>query len=118
MQMKRDMDLLREILIEVEKLSVNHHWTARPLLGFTLPEVIYHIERAKEGGLLEARTSLAAGHAVVLNLTNEGHNFVEAARSETVWETAKEMATKATGTPTLQAVALAIPKAIERLLNP
>jgi hypothetical protein len=115
--MKRDMNLLREILIEVEKLSVNHHWTARPLIGFSLVEVIYHIERAKEGGLVEARTSMAAGHAVVLNLTNEGHNFVEAARSETVWEGAKEMAEKATGTASLQSVALAIPKVIERLLN-
>jgi hypothetical protein len=56
--MKRDMDLIREILLETEKMPAMEIWTAVPLLGHDLNEVVAHVELAKEAGLIDARVLL------------------------------------------------------------
>jgi hypothetical protein len=46
--MKRDVDLVRQILIEVESQPVNQFWTAKPLLGYSREEVVYHVKLAAD----------------------------------------------------------------------
>jgi len=48
-------------------------------------------------------------------LTYSGHEFLDAARSDTVWNKAKDMVRKATGTITLEAVKVALPEAVKRM---
>ncbi len=115
--MRRDMDLIRSILFEVEKQPVNQPWTARPLAGYSKNEVIYHVQLAEDQGLVDARIAPGSEDAVVLRLTNNGHEFLDAARSDAIWAKAKEMAKEATGTVTLQALTLALKKVIDRLMN-
>ena len=115
--LKRDMDLLRAILIEVEKLPPNQRWVTEPLLGYSREEVVYHVKLAQDQGLVDARFAPSGTQAIVLRLTNAGHEFLDAAKNDTVWEKAKELAKNATGTLTLEALKLALPKVIEHLMK-
>ena len=87
--MKRDMDLIREILLETEKMPAMEMWTAVPLLGHDLNEVVAHVELAKEAGLVDAQVLLRGPDACVLRLTNSGYEFLEASKQKTLWEQAK-----------------------------
>jgi hypothetical protein len=115
--MKRDMDLLRAILLEVEQQHVNEPWSAMPLMGYSLEEVVYHIQLAHDSGLVDARIAPGAHHAVVIRLTHEGHEFLDAARNDNIWSKAKAMAKSATGAITLEALKAALPKIIEQLMR-
>jgi len=94
--MKRDMDLIREILLEAEKVPSNGIWTAVPLLGHNLTDVVAHIELLQDAGLVDARTRGEDG--VILRITNQGHDFLEESRPITRWEAAKAKA-KEVGAP-------------------
>jgi hypothetical protein len=92
--MKRDMDLIREILIEVEKLPAMQMWNSRPLLEHDDREVFAHVKLAEEAGLLIA--SYATGYsAMVQRLTNAGYDFLEASKIPTLWQRAKDQITAA-----------------------
>lgn len=105
--MTRDMDLIRAILLEVESLPVGQRWPAAPMLGHSQGEMVEHVRLAHESGLVEA--SFLTGHqAVILRMTNAGHDFVEAARPQTFWQKAKDRVT-AQGIPlTIYSVRVAL----------
>ncbi len=95
--MKRDMDLIRAILLKVEESD-----EVLPF-PFEVPEyderlVNDHIVLLDEAGLLEAYYSEMGSGAqlvvVVRKLTWEGHEFLDAARNEGIWSEAKEVAKK------------------------
>ena len=88
--MKRDMDLVREILLETEKMPAMEMWTAVPLLGHDLNEVVAHVELAQEAGLVDAAVEKRAPDACVFRLTNSGYDFLEASKQRTLWERAKQ----------------------------
>jgi hypothetical protein len=110
--MKRDMDLIREILIEVEKVPALVMWESRPLLGYNDEEVFAHIELAREAGLVEA--SLMSGAcAIIQRITNDGYDFLEASKQPTLWQQAKDRITAA-GLPVTIAVAKTV---LQTLVN-
>jgi hypothetical protein len=49
-------------------------------------------------------------------LTYSGHEFLDAARSDTVWQKAKAWALKSTGTLTLEGLKLALPHVVKALI--
>ena len=86
--MTRDMDLIREILLEVEKLPSYDMWQSGPLLGYDEKDVVAHVELAQDSGLLVA--SFCSGPtATVQRLTNDGYDFLESSKHKTLWERAK-----------------------------
>jgi len=88
--MKRDMDLIREILLETEKMPAMEMWGAVPLLGYDLAEVVVHVELAYDAGLVDARVLRGIPpDACVLGITNSGYDFLEASKHKTLWEEAK-----------------------------
>ena len=90
--MKRDMDLVREILLQLENSNAQPLGPAEIAIeGRTNTEVSYHIELLHEAGLLEARNwSSHSGHDWrAIRLTWWGHEFLDAARSDTIWREAK-----------------------------
>ncbi len=87
--MERDMDLFREILLEVEKVPAMQMWTATPLLGHDEKEVYAHVKLAEDAGLVVASFMTGYG-AVVQRLTNTGYDFLEASKQKTLWERAKQ----------------------------
>jgi Hypothetical protein (DUF2513) len=89
--MKRDPDLIRQIALETEALKPFDHLTG--LEGVDRALFAAHVGLMLEAGLVEARVQqYLSGNAdaVVLRLTWAGHDFVEAARSDTLWAKAKK----------------------------
>ncbi|QDT57262.1 hypothetical protein Pan44_53300 [Caulifigura coniformis] len=91
--MKRDMDLVRGILLEVEKAQPGRAWDLRRAIadgafpGHDETTVLSHAFLMREAGLLEIRTgSNGSGEWKVAWL---GHDFIDSARNDTVWERAK-----------------------------
>jgi hypothetical protein len=91
--MKRDMDIIRMLLIQQETGE------APPELA-KYPEdlVVYNVVLMKDAGLIEA--AIAEGGdgspigAVIIRMTWAGHDFLDAARDDTVWRKAKEKVLK------------------------
>jgi hypothetical protein len=91
--MKRDMDLVRQIVF---KLEDNEHGRAPRRLtieGYTEEQIGYHVHLMVEAGLLKGAKTSHMGSpspsAIPTSLTWEGHEFADAARSDTVWNRAK-----------------------------
>jgi hypothetical protein len=86
--MKRDMDLIREILLEVEKKPNSERWVAQPLLEYSKEDVVAHIMLAIDAQLL-AGAVISSFSATVFRIKNEGYDFLEAAKDDMLWENAK-----------------------------
>lgn len=94
--MKRDMDLIRNILIGIEAYPAANGVIHLDELGLGdyPPEVVaYHVKLLDEAGLIVASDFSADDELVWLpsRLTWSGHEFLDAARHATVWEKAKHV---------------------------
>ena len=89
MQMKRDMDLIRMILIQQETGE------APPALAeYPENQVVYNVALMKDTGLLDAvilsdENGLLCTGAII-RMTWAGHDFLDAARDDSLWRKAKE----------------------------
>lgn len=90
--MKRDMDLVRKILLALEEHE--HGFAPQNFLvdGYSEEQVGYHIHIMNQAGLIHAVdiTSLndKSPQAIPSKLTWEGYEFLEAAREPTRWQAA------------------------------
>ena len=105
--MKRDMDLVRKILLHVEENEDGNISLAIP--GYSQDEIYRHVELMKDKDLVDAAIVLAgdgAGHEIltceVRRLTGAGHDFLDAVRSDTVWEQVKKLCLERTGGLTIE----------------
>ena len=114
--MKRDMDLIRAILLEVEK-SPSPRGCRIEIPGRTREELYYNAQLMQEAGLIEAKFLRNSTEFHVLRLKYAGHEFLDAARSDTVWEKAKKMLLSATGTITLEGLKAALPQIVRKLVG-
>lgn len=91
--MKRDMDLIRQILMAVEEHP--HGFAPRMLEidGYTKEQVAYHNYLLGDAGLANVADATALGddgpQAMIISLTSAGHDFIEAARNDEGWAWAK-----------------------------
>ena len=99
--MKRDMDLVRKILLACE--AEPSGWgPEQPLIeGYTSDQIGYHVMLMHQAGLVEARNATNSRTPgpfwLVGHLTWEGHEFLDASRDEGNWATAKAVASKIGG---------------------
>ena len=92
--MKRDMDLARKILEQVEEKHDDQTQIALDLPDYPEKLVHYHIMLLNKAGLLEAADcsgSESGTFWIPVNLTWNGHEFLDAIRNETVWNKVKEV---------------------------
>lgn len=89
--MKRDMDLVRGILMEIEKQPYTSGPVDIHLDGPSDEEFFYHVMILNEAGLIEAFKFSTLGRVDwrPVRLTWSGHEFLEASRDDTRWEKAK-----------------------------
>ena len=113
--MIRDMELVRSILSEVERLPSLEGCRIK-IEGRTPEEVYYKARLMQEAGLIEVRFLPGSTAFHVLRLTHAGHEFLDAARSDTAWNKAKNALSSATGTLTLEGLKVALPEIIKKLL--
>lgn len=95
--MKRNMELVRDILIQVEEHDSKRPFqlTAEEGNPFTQEEIDYHLQLMINAGLIEGKAQNFLGGAVLIHirgLTWQGHDFLDAARNDKVWEKANEAA--------------------------
>ena len=90
--MKRDMELVREVLLAVEQLPPNRGGNNVEIPGRDEEEVNYHIGLLEQAGLLEVYTVGIANRAQPYRwptqLTWAGHDFLDAARNDSLWRKA------------------------------
>lgn len=89
--MKRDMELVRKILLAVEKWPPDGGDSNFPELGSPPDEVSYNATQAVKDGLLEGEYFEAGGLVcMVRGLTPAGHDFLDNARNQYVWDEVME----------------------------
>lgn len=100
MHLKRDMDLIRGILLALEVEYDELAWVDLAFDGRTPDEVSYHIRLAAEAGLMHAKDNSTSDGPdwKARCLTSKGHDFLDAARNETIWRKAVEKVGGAVGT--------------------
>ena len=83
--MKRDMDMVRDLLLQIEGLE-------QPIVvdeqTGNSAEVVYHVRMLIQAGMIEGT---ASGLAAVHGLTWAGHDFLDSIRDDSVWAKAKEI---------------------------
>ena len=90
--MKRDMDLIRQILQSAEALEFEDGEPPELYQAKTTNEA-YQIAIMKDAGLVDAdvdSTGRSPSGATVIRLTWAGHDFLDSCRDNKIWEMAKE----------------------------
>ena len=89
--MKRDMDLIRQILLQVEEFP-EYEWVPLDKIeGADEEELSYHVQLLSEAGLIEAHNASGLNSLEwnPIALTWAGHEFLDAARDDARWNAAK-----------------------------
>jgi hypothetical protein len=111
--MKRDMDLIRQILLIAEARGEQHHLSGElKVPGHSTEVVAKHIELMEEAGLIEANIlrieARGALRGDVERITWEGYDFLEQARNEHLWSRAKGLLRKAGAGLTVETLRFAL----------
>jgi hypothetical protein len=113
--MKRDMDLVRKILLAMEADAAGFAPQGFTIAGYDQTVIGHHVWLMQQGQLLTAMESTTLGAdsptAIPLSISWAGHEFLDATRNEKVWSTVKtELKDRSISLPfsLLQALALKI----------
>lgn len=91
--MERDMNLVREILAWAKKQEHGGFNNNPQIDGYSDEEVGYHVYLMNQAGLVNACDTTSQGdnspNALLLNITWDGYEFLDAAKDDTIWEKAK-----------------------------
>lgn len=100
--MTRDMDLAREIMLELERAPYDRGLSSINIGGRDKDEINYHVMLLNEAGLVKAQelTPYDGVRWIPSRLTWQGHEFLDAARNETIWQRTKEFVQARGGTLT------------------
>lgn len=92
--MKRDFDLIRSILIDIEKMPAGTQRDEFTFPGYDDAMIYQHIGLLIEADLVKGEFMLECGlghsGALVSDLTWAGHDFLDAMKDDNLWTKAKE----------------------------
>lgn len=99
--MKRDLDLIRKILLAMEAEDCGFPESELQIEGFTEEQIGFHVHLLGQAGLaLVADSSYAENllpSAIPMSITWTGYEFLEAAKDDTLWNIAKVKVIKPAG---------------------
>ena len=86
--MKRKLDLIRAILLEVEQHPDPTKPVAISAPGYAPGQIAYHVRLLHEAGYIDAvdLSTMDELAWLVKSLTWKGHEFLDATRTATVWQ--------------------------------
>lgn len=93
--MKRDMELIRAIMLWAEGQEHAGFRDNPKIEGYTEEQIGYHVHLLGQAGLattlevIECRAK--SPYSSIQALTNKGHDFIDATRKTPTWEKAKEI---------------------------
>ena len=104
--MRRDMELVRSILLAVADASVLVDGNALTDELHDLQAIGYHVEMMRDAGLVEATIHKEWGGTYVIvrvgPLTWEGNDFLDAVANDTVWKKVKTRIAQLAGNATFE----------------
>lgn len=108
--MERNMGLIRDILLEIEQQPDRHVWFSLQFDGFAPQEIDYHLLLLEDAGFIRLTRKTASNEDTVFcgRLTWQGHEFLEAVKSDERWARLKAAMDDAGGFVAEVAKALAI----------
>jgi hypothetical protein len=92
--MKRDMELIRELLLAIEAVKKDTSFPASDLnleSDWATEDVYYNLQLMADAGFIDAQPvkSFQGIHNVLIKrMTYEGHEFLDNARNESIWKEA------------------------------
>lgn len=96
--MKRDMELIRQILLKIEEEPSGWAPSEIKIEGYTKEQIDYHILLMIEAGLLKGEevTSLSSQSpcGLATRMTWHGHEFLDNSRNPKLWKEAKQIIEK------------------------
>ncbi|HHQ4884446.1 DUF2513 domain-containing protein [Aeromonas veronii] len=127
--MKRDWDIIRELLIQIESLENPDEGLS--LDGFDCPDektaavISYHMDLLIQRGFVKGSLlSTTFGSSVdsptdflVHSLTWSGHEFLDAIRSDTIWNKTKEILASKSVDLSFEAIKAVAPMAMNLVLG-
>ncbi|SFI25925.1 DUF2513 domain-containing protein [Phytopseudomonas argentinensis] len=90
--MKRDWELIRELLLQIEALETGHHFYPQQVAGHTAESVSYHIHLMCQANLIECSQHHpwnGAPVSIANGLTLTGHDLLDGIREDSLWEAKK-----------------------------
>jgi hypothetical protein len=114
------MELIRKLLLAVEDWPATGGDRTFASLGADPEELDYNLHLAKEGGLLEFVTAQNLEGSVFkrMSLTWSGHDFLDAAREQPIWEEVMtSMKTKGIASASLELMKKMLDKALRKRLD-
>jgi hypothetical protein len=98
--MKRDLHLIRQILLAIEASSDDEPASIKlPIAEYSDVQISHHVHLLKEAGLIhaiESHRQLAVRAWLPHSLTWQGHEFLDAIRSESIWQSINNAAAATT----------------------
>ena len=104
--MKRDLDLVRRILLDIEERDEGAQtfgWATFVEDGYPLEAIHYHVQLLNDAGLIQA-DELVPGQWWPERMTWTGHEFLDAARNDELWAKAKRQVQNKVGSAPFQLV--------------
>jgi len=96
--MKRDMELVRNILIALNENENGFATDKLNIEGFSDEQIGYHSYLLAQAGLIQAIENTSVGAtsptSIPQNLTWHGHEFIENAKNDNVWSQTKQAVSK------------------------
>nr|WP_315445759.1 DUF2513 domain-containing protein [uncultured Pseudomonas sp.] len=95
--MKRDLDLVRKILMYYEDKEMDGMDRAIEVEGYSESSINYHLLLMDEAGLLRCERSVSSStpsrviKVYPFSLTWKGHEFLSSAKNESLWGKAKSL---------------------------
>lgn len=123
--MKRDIDLIRTILLEVESQPIGQSNIDLDLKEYDELTIGEHVRLLKEAGYIDATIiptlspsgeEIVAGYSIS-RLLNGGHDFLDAARNETVWNKTKDKLKSVGGSVPLEIVVNVASQVLNHMLG-
>ncbi len=96
--MKRNMDLIRELLLKLESYSnppgtmvvIDPYHGQFQIDGYSPDELAYHLALIREAGFIESPGSQSVGLGVTFRrLSWDGHDYLDAVRDPEIWRKTK-----------------------------
>ena len=108
--MKRDMDLIRDLLLRIEETPANAHPDDIAVEGYDEAAINEHLEMLIQDGFVAGKVNYSGMGderiylVVVKRLTWKGHDFVDTIRNDTVWKNTKRTILEKGGAMSLEIV--------------
>lgn len=117
--MKRDMDLVRQVLLKVEEATYDENSISIQLEGYSEGEISYQVMILDEAGLIKAEPPKEWGERnhEPIRLTWQGHEFLDAARDQNRWNQAKRTISEKGGSLTFDVLKAVLSQLARQAVN-